>query len=278
MRIAQLDGVSLEYEVEGDGEPLVLIHLAPYADSFLPLMAQPSLADYQLIRYHRRGYAGSSRTSGRVSIPENAADLAGLLQFLGIKRAHVAGHSYGGLVALQLALDHPELVASLLLMEPALRVKAGSATSEELTRRMSLGFQRYRDGDREGAVEGFLGATFGPGYRQQLEQVLPGWWAQAVRDADAFFGAELPELQGWGFGQAEAQQISAPVLSIRGALSDPAFVDFEQLLREWFPRLETAEIPGVDHRLHLQRADAVAAAVAEFLSRHRLSAATASGS
>lgn len=199
MQTAVLDEVTLEYEVRGVGDPVVLIHLAPYADSFVPLLDQPGLAHYQLIRYRSRAYGSSSERTGRVTIPDNARDLAGLLQFLGIGRAHVVGHSYGGLVGLQLALDRPDVAGSVVLMEPALRtaaLRAGLAgpAIEDLHRRMSSGFQRYRDGDREGAVEIFLGATFGPGYRQQLEQVMPGWWDQAVRTADGFFGGEVPEL------------------------------------------------------------------------------------
>ena len=121
MRSAVLDGVTLEYEVRGAGDPVVLIHLAPYADSFLPLMDQPALSDYQLIRYRRRGYGGSAEKSDRVTISENARDLAGLLRFLEIRRAHIVGHSYGGLVGLQLALDRPEAAGSLVLMEPSPR-------------------------------------------------------------------------------------------------------------------------------------------------------------
>jgi pimeloyl-ACP methyl ester carboxylesterase len=159
-------------------------------------MDQPALASYQLIRYRRRGYGSSPEQASRVTIPENASDLADLLRFLGVRRAHIVGHSYGGLVGLQLALDRPDVAGSVVLMEPALRTAALRANLadpavEDLHRRMSVGFQRYRDGDREGAVEGFLGATFGPGYRQQLEQVVPGWWDQTVRTADAFFGAEV---------------------------------------------------------------------------------------
>jgi pimeloyl-ACP methyl ester carboxylesterase len=103
MRTMTSNGVALEYETRGVGEPVALIHLSLYADSFAPLMDQPALAGYQLLRYHRRGYAGSARTAGPVTIADQAADLAGLLGCLGIRRAHVAGHSYGGLIALQLA-------------------------------------------------------------------------------------------------------------------------------------------------------------------------------
>jgi 3-oxoadipate enol-lactonase len=51
------------------GEPVLLIHAGVLADWFAPLMSQSALAErYQLIRYHRIGYAGSSRPSGPVSI------------------------------------------------------------------------------------------------------------------------------------------------------------------------------------------------------------------
>ncbi len=263
---------------------MVLIHAAPLADFFAPLIDQPALGAYRFVRYHRRGYAGSSRTGGPVTIKDQATDLAGLLDHLGIEVAHIAGHSYGGLIALQLALDHPSLVGSLVLMEPALRTQAGGPASQDLSRRMAQGFQRYRAGDREGAVEGFLDAVFSPGYRKILDRVIPGGWAQGVEDADTFFGVEIPELQRWQFGEAEAELITAPTLSLVGVNSDPAFFEFDEILRVCFPQLESVRVPDVDHMLHIQRPDLVAAAVAEFLVRHPLtksmrhSANTKSGS
>jgi hypothetical protein len=69
MERAALDSVELEYEVSGDGEPVVFIHGAFIADVFRPLLAEPGLAGrYRLILYHRRGYGSSSRTSGPVSV------------------------------------------------------------------------------------------------------------------------------------------------------------------------------------------------------------------
>ena len=69
MERAIIDGAELEYEVSGTGEPVVFIHEAFIADTFRPLLAEPSLAGrYRLILYHRRGYAGSSRASGPVSV------------------------------------------------------------------------------------------------------------------------------------------------------------------------------------------------------------------
>jgi pimeloyl-ACP methyl ester carboxylesterase len=147
MQIASVYGINLEYEIRGAGEPVALIHLAPFADSFLPLMDRPELANYRLVRYHRRGYAGSSRITGSLTMHDHASDLANLLNHLGIKRAHIAGHSIGGIVALQLAIDHPELVSSLVLMEVSIQHLLGLG-SEEAAKRLAKPFQLYAAGDR----------------------------------------------------------------------------------------------------------------------------------
>jgi pimeloyl-ACP methyl ester carboxylesterase len=121
MELAQIDGRALEYEIRGAGEPVVLVHGAHVADAFAPLLAEPVLTErYQLILYHRRGFAGSTHPDGPLSIVQQARDCRALMQHLGVQRAHVVGHSYGGVIALQLALDAPEAVHSLALLEPAL--------------------------------------------------------------------------------------------------------------------------------------------------------------
>ena len=63
MENAKVNGVELEYEVVGSGEPVLLISPV-LADGFLPLVSEPALADrYQLIRYHKRGWVGSTHTA-----------------------------------------------------------------------------------------------------------------------------------------------------------------------------------------------------------------------
>ncbi len=113
MERAKVNGVELEYEVVGSGEPVLLISPV-LADGFVPLLSEPALADrYQLIRYHKRGWVGSTHTPPPVSIADHVADAAALLDHLGVPRAHIAGHSSGAAVAAQLALDHPERVHTL---------------------------------------------------------------------------------------------------------------------------------------------------------------------
>src|SRR5256885_2094879 len=110
MKTATLNGVKIEYEEAGEGEPILMIHGASVAETFKPLMAEPALAKLRKVRVHRRGYAGSEGVNAPLSFPEHASDAAALLRHLGIAKAHVAGHSYGGLTALRLAIDTPALV------------------------------------------------------------------------------------------------------------------------------------------------------------------------
>ena len=123
MDTAVINGVTLEFEVSGTGDPVVFIHGAFIADAFQPLVAEPCLSDrYKLTTYRRRGYMGSNRTPGPISVGQQAADCRELIRYLGVERVHVVGHSAGGCMALQLALDFPEVVHSLALLEPALMV------------------------------------------------------------------------------------------------------------------------------------------------------------
>ena len=75
MQRARVDGAELEFEVTGAGEPVLLIHGALIAEAYAPLCAEPALnSRYQLVRYHRRGYAGSSPVRAPFSIGQQAAD------------------------------------------------------------------------------------------------------------------------------------------------------------------------------------------------------------
>jgi pimeloyl-ACP methyl ester carboxylesterase len=114
----RVNGVELEYSVTGKGDPVLLIHGSILANAFAPLLSEPALKG-RLITYHRRGFAGSARATPPVTIADQAKDARRLLAALGVKRAHVVGHSYGGAIALQLALDAPDVVRSLALLEVA---------------------------------------------------------------------------------------------------------------------------------------------------------------
>jgi pimeloyl-ACP methyl ester carboxylesterase len=272
---ASLDGAELEYEVSGTGEPVVFIHGAFIAGTFRPLLAEPSLAGrYRLILYHRRGYADSSRASRPVSVARQAADCRALLRHLGVERAHVVGHSYGGDVALQLALDTPGVVHSLALLEPGLMVGASAQGYRES---LARGVERYREAGAEVVVDEFLQARW-PGYRATLDRVLPGAFDQAVADAETWFEREASGQLGWRFGEAEARRISQPTLSVLGGESDALWSRFgetHRLLLAWLPHAEGFVLPGATHFMQIQDTRGMVEALAAFWARHRFPAGVA---
>ena len=275
MERAAVDGLELEYELRGSGEPVVLIHWGFCAAWAEPLMDERALADrYRLLRYHRAGFAGSDRIQGAVSMAEHAVHCALLMRELGIERAHVVGHSSSADIALQLALDFPPAVHTLALMEPARPVPPTDEQAEFVREFVAPAIQRYRAGDKAGAVDTFARGVFGSNYRDPMERGLPGVLPRAVVDADAFFAQELPALQQWSFTQDDASRISQPVLGVLGENTAPTFPGRLRLLMSWLPNVEPFHLPDATHLLHLENPAGMAAGLAEFYARHPLTAAS----
>jgi len=264
---ATLGGVELEYEIRGAGEPVVLVHHGAGADWFNPLLEEPVLSSrYRLLRYHRAGYAGSSRLAPPLTFAHEAESFRALMRHLGIHRAHVVGHSASGCIALQIALDVSDSVHSLALLEPALMAVP---SPPEVPRALDL----YRAGDTSTAIDTFLRGTCGPQYRDVLEKAIPGALDQALTDADTFFGHELPALRQWSFGPDEARRVKQPVLAVLGEKSDSRFHQRQKLLLEWLPNVEPFALPGAGHLLHLQNPSGLADGLAAFLIRHPIGTA-----
>jgi pimeloyl-ACP methyl ester carboxylesterase len=269
MEKAKINGAELEYEVAGSGEPVILIGSGPIADSFLPFFSEKALVErYRLIRYRQRGQAGSTHSSAPVSFAEHASDAAELLGHLGLRRAHVAGHSTGAVIGLQLAVDRPDVVHTLALLEPPL---TGVPSAGAFFEKAGPALAAYGSGDREEAVAGFLSVVSSLDWetcRKVIEKHVPGGVAQAMKDADSLFGSYLPALSAWQFGPEQAAAISQPVLSVLGTETERLFVESHELLHSWFPQVEDCTIEGVAHLLQIQRSEPVAQGVAEFFARH----------
>jgi pimeloyl-ACP methyl ester carboxylesterase len=267
---ARLNGVELEYEVTGRGEPVLLISPV-LADGFQPLLSQPALArDYRLITYHKRGWAGSTHTPPPVTIADHAADAAALLSHLGVARAHVVGHSSGAAVAVQLALARPDLVHTLALLELTVFSVPGAAA---FLQEAGPALEAYAAGQPATAVAAFMSTVSGLEWdacRAELDRRVPGAVAAAIADAETLFGVELPALGAWTFGATEAAGIQQPVLSVLGTETRPFWQDIAGELRSWVPQVEDCTIQGAGHLLQMQRPEAVASGLAAFFDRHRL--------
>ena len=261
LKKATISDCQLEYEVHGAGEPAVLIHGSALADTYFPMLSEPSLSSFKLVRYRRRGFGNSTHPASIISIGDQANDCWALMRELNIARAHIAGHSYGGVIALQLALDHPEAVHSLALLEPALVgvVPKGA----EFRGALAPVMETHRKGDRRGALEGFFLQVAGADWRRSFD-ALPGSLEMALGDIDNLFRVEIPAMGEWRFTRDDAGLIHQPILAVVGGESAPVFHEIQELVQSWFPQAKPVTIPRTNHMLQAVEPRGLAEVLASF--------------
>lgn len=114
--VAQTPEGPIAGHVGGSGPPLLLLHGGPALTDYMDMLA-PEVGGWRTVRYQQRGLAPST-PSGPFTVERHVADAVAVLDTLGIRRAVVLGHSWGGYLAPQLALAHRDRVAGLVLVDP----------------------------------------------------------------------------------------------------------------------------------------------------------------
>lgn len=184
---------------------------------------------------------------------EDADDLAGLIDELGLAPAHVAGNSFGAAIALRAATRRPEVFRSLIVHEPPLFPLLSGTELEpalaEVQRRIDAVVGLLEAGDHEGAARLFVDTiAFGPGAWD--EQLTPEMrevfianaptWLDEVHDPDAL-QMDLDALAGF----------DTPALLTSGTESAPFFGPVVDIVAERLPRSERVTIDGADHVPHI---------------------------
>lgn len=115
MPVAKVGDINLCYNARGDGQPLILIiGFASAQTSFFGL-ARVLAKHYRVVTFDNRGVGGSDKPAGPYSISMMAGDTIGLMDYLRIEKAHIMGGSMGGMIAQEMAIDHPQRVDRLIL-------------------------------------------------------------------------------------------------------------------------------------------------------------------
>jgi pimeloyl-ACP methyl ester carboxylesterase len=255
-------GRALEYETAGRGDPVLFVHGAIVADAFAPIMREEALDGYHLIRYRRRGFGRSTAPSDPPTIQEHARDATALLDDLGVEAAHVVAHSGGGPIAVQLAVDEPAMVRSLVLLEPALMNAAMAAGfSEMITPLVDM----HRAGDSAKAVDMWMSAG-NSDWRTLIEERIPGAGEQAVADAAGTFDFDLAAIRAWDFEATDAARITQPVLYVTGSRSGHR-PSIAAMFQAAVPHTTAEVIPDADHIVPMTDPRTVADVVATFLHR-----------
>jgi len=137
MPIANVNGINIDYKDEGHGEPLIMISGAGADKSAWRSQTKEFKKHYRTITFDNRGVGKSDKPAGPYSIRMMADDTVGLMDHLGIEKAHVLGVSAGGIIAQELAISYPERVNKLILASTFAPKEETGGWSSEFTEAIS---------------------------------------------------------------------------------------------------------------------------------------------
>ncbi|MFE0632241.1 alpha/beta fold hydrolase [Streptomyces sp. NPDC058864] len=256
---------------EGDGEPVLLVHASFGADWFAPLAGL--LPGFRVVRTHRAGYGRSRDLSGELSVADHTRHLAEVLDARGTGPAHVVGHSTGGTLALQLAAAHPQLVRSMVLLEPALPYAPDEPESDAMRRAVAAA----EEGDLARAYGHFPGRVCAPGYLDVMTRALGSdGFRRSVLSGRYFFDHERAAFAAWDADAAGLEAVRQPALLVAGGEGERLGSPYRARNRALAGRLARAEqvtLPGVSHAMPLEDPALVAWTVLDFVRRHPVEAA-----
>jgi pimeloyl-ACP methyl ester carboxylesterase len=271
MKSLSVDDTDVGYSDRGDGESVFLVHAGVFSDWFLPLSQGRSLDAFRVVRVRRAGY-GARIPSHHLTIADHSRHVAALADHLGLERIHWVGHSSSCQIGLQLALDRPNLVASLVLLEPAAVGGFFVPASEELAQRfVGPAMAQAAAGDIAAAFDTFMRGVCGESYRDVIADRLgSAGLDRAVQESAFFFRDEVRAVVESQFGEAEARRVRQPILIAEGADSarlGPLSHEITALARKLLPGAEIATVEGTNHMMPLQDPDAVGSLIQTFVAR-----------
>ncbi len=269
METLEVDGGAIGFEQQGEGPPVVFVHGSVVADPWTPLLVHGDLLDnYRVVTFHRRGYGRSLAAEVGRTLNDEGADVIALLDHLDIARAHVVGHSLAADIVLQTAIENPDRLATMVLLEPGLFSVPSAIGFDEAMRPL---VQVYESGDHHQAMLLFLGGVGGAEVMARLESQLPEGTAEtALADVPTLFENDLPAGSNWQLDEDAAGKLHQPTLLLMGSDTGPIFRESNVALTALLPTVENVEIAGAGHFVHVEAPQQVADALSAFLGRHSI--------
>jgi pimeloyl-ACP methyl ester carboxylesterase len=242
-----VNGVHMYYEVYGEGSPLVLLHggVMTIELDFAALLPE-LVARHTVVAVELQGHGRTADTGRAITLAALASDVVGLLDHLGIDRAHVLGHSLGGGVALELAVSHPDRVRSTVPMSITVRP---DGTHEEITDP-----SKHGSSTRMPTPQDFADMT------EAYKRLSPH--PEHFDDFVAMLSGVASQLEGWTDEQLAG--VTAPTLLMIGD-HDFTTVEHGALMLRLIPGSQLAVLPGTTHMTITRRPDLVIPMLTAFL-------------
>ncbi|MEI7644919.1 MAG: alpha/beta hydrolase [Chloroflexales bacterium] len=257
-----LGDIQVSYEIAGAGPPILFIHGLGSSTRDWEFQVPTFAQQFQVITADLRGHGRSSKPRGRYRIPLFADDMAALLRALGAAPAHIVGLSLGGMVALELALSHPDLVRSLVIINSG--PEAPAQTLRERVGLIGIYLRRVaivRLRGMRALGETLAGQLLPEPGQAALRHTFIARWAENDRRA---YLAALGAIGGWS-ARARLPTLRCPTLVIAAEL-DYTPVDYKAAYCAAIPRGELVVVAGSRHLTPIDRPAEINAAILRFLA------------
>lgn len=259
----EVDGGTLYYEAAGTGAPVILLHGGNLDRRMWDEQFALLRAHYRVIRYDARGYGRSSPADHAFQAHE---DLAALFRELKLPRATLVGLSMGGRIAMDFALDHPELVDRLVLAAPG--ISGGTWAEDGDTLWLVDARAAAEHGDSVAVALSWLGSAYIRTALHPPERaaVIRQW---VVENADFWMGIvrhQDLEREAVPPAASRLEDLTAPVLLLVGERDTPFILDVARAIVTRAPHVRRVDLPRVGHMLNLEDAQRFNAELLAFLA------------
>ena len=249
MNAITLDSITMGYDDEGDGDPVVLVHGHPFDRSMWgPQVVEFAAAGWRVIAPDLRGYGESSVSPGVARFAEFAEDVAALLDHLGVDRVVLGGLSMGGQIAMEFYRLFPGRVSGLLLADTFPRAESPEGKvlrRSAADRLLAEGMAPYAD-EVLGKMIAPYNVTASPGVAAHVRQMMtatpPQGAAAALRAR-----AERPDYC------LLLTEVVVPALVVVGADDEYTPVADAEFMHERLADSTLAVIAGAAHMPNLER-------------------------
>jgi pimeloyl-ACP methyl ester carboxylesterase len=263
MPFCQVNGFAAHYMEAGKGETLVLLH-AGGTSSVHWRKVVPHLQDrFRIIAPDLIGFGETGAWGGgRELTHDDQADLVrGILQFAAAGRVHLVGHSYGGAVAVRLALRYPDLAKSMVLIEPVLSPllrQAGATALYEAERTLANAFIADADAGRSvSAWRRFIDHHNGDGTWEALSGNARYRFLNMTRETADAYRSNLNNPT----TLRDLQSLATPALVVCGGRTSETYRQICRILHDNLADGTAVELEGAGHMSPLTHPDQVASAV-----------------
>ncbi len=264
MPICVANGIRLYYERAGRGHPLVFIHGHTLTCAVWDQQWPVASAHCQAIRYDLRGHGRSEAPPSGYTHAHHGADLVALLDCLHATQATLVGLSFGGGVAIQLALSEPHRVASLVLVDSTLDGFAYSHQFRSFFR--AFGAAIRRRGVQAATTEMWFSHPLFAQLRQQPDR-FRAFCQMALQFSGAEYLDDTPQIRPQTRHVDRLGEVSVPTLVIVGEHDIADFQRTADALQRGIPGAEKVVIRNAGHVANLEQPDAFNAALLAFLRR-----------